>query len=407
MQEIADWLEKLGMSEYAQRFAEHRIDFSALSDLTDADLKDLGVVLGDRRKILRAIATLDATSETAVLIRKPPSTPSVAEVQGLPIAEGNTEQRDVTLYGITQAAEGENPRTNYNRLIGWAVKGLDGSTAEGRQVVYERARAALTAHLRLNQVGLLEADIVKERLALEEAIRGVEAEAAQKSRTEMPTASPPDTPPASASNVDGSCEPFRDGNGNPASADVPEVRLAAVVPDEPQGRQSWREGARGFRDVVSEVPGFAAIIGTAAQTGLHARAARHPETYRPESSLAQGGLARLLVVATMVIAVVATVFWQWSAIWEFYQFLNLTGPEPRGDVTHNTPTAQSKTAVGVAQQQSNADAHRPTLPNGQTLPAGQQALLYEEDPTDPQGKRYTGSAIWRTETISTMAGLAP
>jgi len=109
----------------------------------------------------------------------------------------------------------------------------------------------------------------------------------------------------------------------------------------------------------------------------------------------------------MVIAVVATVFWQWSAIREFHQFLNLTGPEPQGDVTHNTPTAQSKTAVGVAQQQSNADAHRPTLPNGQTLPAGQQALLYEEDPTDPQGKRYTGSAIWRTETISTMAGLAP
>jgi SAM (Sterile alpha motif) domain-containing protein len=68
MQEIADWLEKLGMSEYAQRFAEHRVDFSALPDLTDADLKDLGVVLGDRRKILRAIATLDAIPETAVLI---------------------------------------------------------------------------------------------------------------------------------------------------------------------------------------------------------------------------------------------------------------------------------------------------------------------------------------------------
>jgi hypothetical protein len=31
VQEIADWLEKLGMSEYAQRFAENRIDFSAMS----------------------------------------------------------------------------------------------------------------------------------------------------------------------------------------------------------------------------------------------------------------------------------------------------------------------------------------------------------------------------------------
>jgi hypothetical protein len=50
MQQIADWLEKLGMSEYAQRFAESRIDFSVLPDLTDQDLEKLGVVLGDRRK---------------------------------------------------------------------------------------------------------------------------------------------------------------------------------------------------------------------------------------------------------------------------------------------------------------------------------------------------------------------
>ena len=50
MQNVADWLENLGMSEYAQGFAENRIDFSVLPDLTDQDLKDLGVVLGDRRK---------------------------------------------------------------------------------------------------------------------------------------------------------------------------------------------------------------------------------------------------------------------------------------------------------------------------------------------------------------------
>ncbi len=56
MQPITDWLEKLGMSEYAQRFAESRIDFSVLRDLTDQDLKGLGVVLSDRRKLLGAIA---------------------------------------------------------------------------------------------------------------------------------------------------------------------------------------------------------------------------------------------------------------------------------------------------------------------------------------------------------------
>src|SRR3984893_8472220 len=46
------------MSEYAERFAENRIDLSVLRDLTDHDLKDLGVMLGDRRKMLRAIAGL-------------------------------------------------------------------------------------------------------------------------------------------------------------------------------------------------------------------------------------------------------------------------------------------------------------------------------------------------------------
>jgi class 3 adenylate cyclase len=55
---IAEWLASLGMSEYAERFAENRIDLSVLRDLTDHDLKDLGVMLGDRRKMLRAIAGL-------------------------------------------------------------------------------------------------------------------------------------------------------------------------------------------------------------------------------------------------------------------------------------------------------------------------------------------------------------
>jgi len=58
MQQIAEWLEKLGLSEYAQRFADHAIDLSVIRDLTEQDLKDLGVLLGHRRKILRAVAEL-------------------------------------------------------------------------------------------------------------------------------------------------------------------------------------------------------------------------------------------------------------------------------------------------------------------------------------------------------------
>jgi SAM domain (Sterile alpha motif)/Adenylate and Guanylate cyclase catalytic domain len=57
MQDLAHWLEELGMSEYAQRFAENDIDFAILVELTDQDLEKIGVKsLGHRRKILRAIA---------------------------------------------------------------------------------------------------------------------------------------------------------------------------------------------------------------------------------------------------------------------------------------------------------------------------------------------------------------
>ena len=56
MQAIADWLEKLGMSEYAQRFTENGISVTALRHLTDQDLKDIGVLLGHRRTMLAAIA---------------------------------------------------------------------------------------------------------------------------------------------------------------------------------------------------------------------------------------------------------------------------------------------------------------------------------------------------------------
>ena len=43
MQQTTDWLEKLGLGQYAQRFAENDIDFALLPNLTDADLKELGV----------------------------------------------------------------------------------------------------------------------------------------------------------------------------------------------------------------------------------------------------------------------------------------------------------------------------------------------------------------------------
>jgi class 3 adenylate cyclase len=86
MQQIADWLKKLGMSEYAERFAENRIDLSVLPDLTDQHLEKLGVALGDRLKILRAIREL-----SAVTVAAQPA-PSAA-----PVVQDSAERRQLTV----------------------------------------------------------------------------------------------------------------------------------------------------------------------------------------------------------------------------------------------------------------------------------------------------------------------
>ncbi len=58
MQQVADWLWKLGLGQYAQRFAENGISIAALPHLTDRDLKEIGVLLRHRRIILAAIGEL-------------------------------------------------------------------------------------------------------------------------------------------------------------------------------------------------------------------------------------------------------------------------------------------------------------------------------------------------------------
>jgi class 3 adenylate cyclase/predicted ATPase len=85
MSSTAEWLTSLGMSEYAQRFAENDIDFTILRDLTDQDLEKIGVVsLGHRRKLLRAIANIEK------------SAPAVA-APAAPLPQDSAERRQVTV----------------------------------------------------------------------------------------------------------------------------------------------------------------------------------------------------------------------------------------------------------------------------------------------------------------------
>src|SRR5580700_2794591 len=87
---------------------------------------------------------------------------------------------------------------DYHPLIARAIDGLGTSTGEARRALYERARAALVAQLRSIDPPLSEADITRERLALEDAIRKVEADTVRRLRSEPRPAAPPlrPSPPA-------------------------------------------------------------------------------------------------------------------------------------------------------------------------------------------------------------------
>ncbi len=67
--DIGAWLEELGLPEYIEVFVEQRIGIDVLKDLEDTDLKDLGVPVGDRKRLRRAIKDLDDSSDESAPIQ--------------------------------------------------------------------------------------------------------------------------------------------------------------------------------------------------------------------------------------------------------------------------------------------------------------------------------------------------
>jgi class 3 adenylate cyclase len=133
MQQITDWLKKLGMSQYIDRFVENRIDLSVLPDLTDQDLRDLGVLLGDRRKMLRAIRDLGGAAAAV--------TASSAPVATEPTRQDDAERRQLTvmfsdLAGSTALSTKLDPEDlrsvigAYHKCVAETVARFDGFVAK-------------------------------------------------------------------------------------------------------------------------------------------------------------------------------------------------------------------------------------------------------------------------------------
>jgi len=135
MQRIEDWLLQLGMSEYAQRFAENDIDISVLRHLTDQDLKELGVSLGHRRKMLAAIVELAG----ALQVSPEPTLTGSKPQDTAPRSIGERRQLTVLfcdLVGSTALSTQFDPEDLreiigvYHRCVAEAVAELDGFVAK-------------------------------------------------------------------------------------------------------------------------------------------------------------------------------------------------------------------------------------------------------------------------------------
>jgi hypothetical protein len=363
--------------------------------------------------------------------------------------------------------------TDYHPLISRAVEGLQKSTGEARRALYERARTALVTQLRSVDPPLSETEITKERLALEDAIRKVEADTARKARTELreprvavaPSRRTEPATPRQPSAPAGKTEASRRAYLPPSARErLLSARAASLT----------REGIKGFRDIVNEVhPGAAtaddlqserdardsygsassarvpaAEEGTASLYSLepqidgedlnsspyasehlgarestfgyddeHAVASQSAR-YLPSATLDTGsvrarpprsyrGIATLLLVLIVLGAAVAALMWQWSNLVGLYQRVAQFGAKPPAQTT-TQPTVQPKFSGRVPQESAAQTPGAAGTPGAQTVPAvAQRVVLYEEDSNDPAGKRFAGSAIWRTETVSPGPGLAP
>ncbi len=406
--------------------------------------------------------------------------------------------------------------TDYQPLIARAVDGLAKNSGEARRALYERARTALVAQLRAVEPALSESDITKERLALEEAIRKVESDAARKALAEPRAAAPAarssggenrsrlsgdfaekprrDRSAASVTEFSGeaaaetqraaSAQPLKLTDEAETEAAAPAAKLTArsrILQARTSAATLGQEAVKGFRNVMHDVDGLGAATARAAQKARETRDSygvssrqRLPEMdlsppsrqeqFEPrgdahelppyeDSALPLHGLEppydledeqhgmglqpvrmqpphadevdegyeepraprsyrgwATLAVLLIILGVIGIGAWQYRPyIAGVYQSLVRSKPQTP-PTTAQTSVPAKKFPGRVPQEPVPGQAPAVAGANPGTPPApevAQPAVLYEADPNDPQGKRFPGSVVWRTETVSPGPGLAP
>jgi hypothetical protein len=332
---------------------------------------------------------------------------------------------------------------DYYPLISRAVAGLENSTGEARRAMYERARSALIAQLRGVEPPLSESDITRERLALEEAVRKVEAEVAKRARVEPPPpksearaelaraetekserpAQPQGSRPGDALRGPLPRAPAREGTSISAStvtARAPQPMPDARRPNPPRPRPPSGEDMRGSRDAAqsSRLPRRSFSAAPEPQLdrlepALDARAphddyynettgeAVRPAPTRPRSprpdqaprkaKRSTGGLLKSLLLVGIALLLIGGGIFAWPKLRPMIASLTSSSP----------PATTQKNA---------ASAERPKIPDRvgqpgqQVAPVAQRVVLYDEDPANPQGKQFVGTVVWRLDSAPGAAG---
>ncbi len=355
---------------------------------------------------------------------------------------------------------------DYYPLIARAVSSLDSSTADSRRAIYERARTALMAQLHGVDPALSESDITRERLALEEAIRRVESEAAKRPRIEtsrweqepgaaerLPDDEQHESPDGEAETFFSSREIAEDYEG-PNGEMRPEPRFSGErdfgflrgeeADNGRAGRSLSDEGLKDFRNsMAAELPGDAERpIGQVPQDPFDAFPAPRSDAKRIEPEFEAEDLLRAprelpsparrnerlgaesrgqadrfstprrtqplgagFPVRNLLIAVAVLVLAA-AAFFGYRQWPNMFGKAgpSAASVAQKAPPASSKIADRVGAEGQPSSAAPGDKPAAEVA---QRAVLYEQVPNSQEHKHYLGSVLWRTETVSPGPGLPP
>jgi hypothetical protein len=303
---------------------------------------------------------------------------------------------------------------DYQPLISRAVSGLTKNTGENRRALYERARTALVNQLRTVEPPLDESDITRERLALEEAIRKVEADASKR-RPEGEATSISDT------GLRGFRDTVSDAEGLGAAA-AEANRSArglheAAMPGEPppppaESLPPHAASEPPLAEHYFEPSGQAAPAEDQAATAAPEYTVpprtmppppppleRDDEDVYSRPVRSWGRVVRLILLLLIVGALAAGGYYYRDTIMSTMASLR-SAPAPKPRETAE-PAGRPKIADRIGAENAPSSANAPAVA------VAQKVVLYDEDPSDPKGKRYVGSALWRTETVSPGPGLAP